>query len=161
TAPGGTRIDVRFVDPDAEDETPPHEELDVPELDLRSLALAARADEPTVRFLLDELARTRRAIESDDFVSRKEGGLEAVHEQAFWDRDDRFAVLTEVEYLDRLEAALETAIRLGERLSRHAGDELAELLAIRLYVLRSALDGLARGAPAEVYLRVRGDGGLP
>ena len=80
---------------------------------------------------------------------------------AFWEDDDRYAVLAEAEYLDRLEAAFATAAKLGERLSRHADrsrngtGELAGLLALRLHVLDAALQGLDDGRHGDVFLRIR------
>ena len=57
-----------------------------------------------------------------------------------------------MEFLDRLETALETAMRLCDRLGRHARDDrgaqLHDVLARRLYVLDRALSGLAEGTPA-------------
>ena len=77
----------------------------------------------------------------------------------FWDDDSRFATLAEIEYLDRLDTALQTTERLCERLGRHArddrGGQLHEIVARRLYVLDRSLLGLAEGAPADVFLRVR------
>jgi ATP-dependent Clp protease ATP-binding subunit ClpC len=70
-------------------------------------------------------------------------------------------VLAEAEYLDRFEAALRTARKLGDRLQQRRGgngrasSELAGLLASRLYVLDSALAGLAREIPPDVFLRIR------
>ncbi|MEO9175413.1 MAG: hypothetical protein ABI317_07845, partial [Gaiellales bacterium] len=80
----------------------------------------------------------------------------------FWEDENRFETLSEAEYIDRLQAATVTAQNLGIHLSSAAdGDggvdtgNVVSLLALRLLVLRAALDGLEHGAPAEVYLRVR------
>jgi ATP-dependent Clp protease ATP-binding subunit ClpC len=162
---GGERIEVTFVDPDAEEEPsgPAREAEPAPtrSLDLRSFVLVPRADERATRFLLDELTRISAAIHGDGVQALKETGLGAINEPGFWEQETRFATLAEVEYLDRLDAALATASKLGERLARREGRngagsvELAELLATRLYVLDRALIGLAEGAASDVFLRVR------
>jgi ATP-dependent Clp protease ATP-binding subunit ClpC len=165
SAPRGDRIEVAFVNPDAEPPEPEDESETSaqPEpRDVRVLARAPEADPATTGYLLDELGRVAAQIRGDGVDARKHAALAAVNEPGFWERDDRFVQLAEVEYLDRLETALETAVRLGERLARYAGRngerrgrELVSLLAIRLHVLESALRGLAEGTPYELFLEVR------
>jgi len=159
TAPAG-KIEVRFVDPDA-DEPEPSPDTAEPSgaLDLRMLTFAPRADAGAAAFLADELRRIESQAEAQAVVERKEAALHAVSQPGFWDDDARFAVLADIEYLDRFEAALRTAGKLTERLQgrrngRGATDVVA-LLASRLYVLDRALDGLEEGAPHDVFLRIR------
>ena len=165
SAPGGERITVTFVDPDAEEAAEVEREPDLTtphELDVRSLALSPRADSKAAQFLLEELRRVGDAVRNGGLARRKDDHLAAMTEPGFWEDEGRFAALGEVEYLDRLEAALETADRLGERLSRHRGRDgaarLGELVAARLYVLDRALAGLDAGAPTDVYVRIRPGG---
>ena len=163
SSPDRERIEVTFVDPDAEDppESPQREtELTVEsELDLRSLALAPRSDPSHTRFLLDELRRIRTAVHADGVQERKRNGLASMREADFWDDEGRFATLAEVEYLDRLDTALETAERLCERLGRQTGNDrgaqLHEIVARRLFVLEQTVVGLVEGAPQDVFMRVR------
>jgi ATP-dependent Clp protease ATP-binding subunit ClpC len=161
SAPRGMRIEVTFVDPDAELADEPHRRPDATletELDLRSLALAPRSGPQHTRFLLQELSRIGTAIRSDDVLGRKNEALSMTRRPSFWDDEMRFATLGLIEYLDRLETALETAERLSERLERRDGDRgvrLHEMVARRLYVLDRALAGLDRDAPLDIYLRIR------
>ena len=157
TASGGERIDVTFVDPDAE---PDLEQVEEPvALDLRTLVRSPRGDEPSVHFVLAELDRVAEAVEA--VQERKGHTLSVISEPGFWERDDRFALLSETEYLDRLQAATRTAERLGARLQRsvksdgRANAELVELFAGRLYVLDRALAGIAASAPADVFVHLR------
>jgi ATP-dependent Clp protease ATP-binding subunit ClpC len=152
------RIEVQFIDPDAEEAGPPREPEDFArDLDLRSLTLAPRSDPAAAAYLLDEL---RRIESSADAVvrRRKEEALEALSRPDFWERPDRFDILGEAEYLDRFEAALRTATKLAGRVEQRDGGrsgELVGVLASRLYVLDSALAGIAEGAPLELFLRIR------
>ena len=162
SSPGGDQIQITFVDPDADDSPDPRRETEVTvetELDLRSLALAPRSDPMHTQFLLDELQRIRTAVRSNGVEGRKQAGLAAMSRPDFWDDDARFGTLAEIEYLDRLETALQTAERLCERLARQPRDDRGvqphEIVARRLYVLDRALLGLAEGAPADVFVRVR------
>jgi ATP-dependent Clp protease ATP-binding subunit ClpC len=160
TAAGGERIEVTFVDPDEE---PVGEEAEEPAaLDLRAVARSPRGDETSVRFVLDELARITAAVEARQV--QKGHALSVMSEPDFWERDDRYAILGEAEYLDRLDAATKTAGRLGNRLSRSvrsnggANAELVEILSGRLYVLDRALAGLAANAPNDVLVHLRASG---
>jgi ATP-dependent Clp protease ATP-binding subunit ClpC len=161
------KLDVRFIDPDA----PSPAELTIaPKLepgsgpsrqDLRALARSPDGDQATVAFLLHEQARIDERMRALDVAGKKAAALTAMSEQAFWESSDRFPTLARAEYLDRLEAAHTTAVRLAARLRRpRAGDhasarELVELLALRLYVLDRTLDGIVDGAPNDVFLRLR------
>ena len=160
TAAGGDRIDVTFVDPDAE---PGTTDADMPvPLDLRAIVRSPRGDESSVRFALAELARVRDAV--DVLQVRKGHALSVISEPGFWERDDRFSLLAEAEYLDRLAAATKTADRLGDRLSRStkanggAAADLVGLLASRVYVLDRALAGVTEDLPTDVFLLVRASG---
>ena len=160
TAPGGDRIEVAFVDPDAELALDEGEESTP--LDVAVLARSPRGDDPSVRFILGELGRIVEAVE--EAQARKGHALSAISEPGFWERDDRFGLLAEAEYLDRLNAASKTGRRLGDRLRRsvrpdgRANAELVGLLAGRIYVLDRALAGLASDAPTEVFVHLRPSG---
>jgi len=164
TATDGERIEVRFVDPDAEPEPEDAPEGGEPRApDLRALARSAAGDEGSVRLVLGELARILDAVA--ELQQRKGHALSVVSEPGFWDRPDRFEILREAEYLDRLDAATRTAERLGARLERsvrqngQASTELVRLLANRLHVLDRAVAGLGHDAPTDVLLVLETQGG--
>ncbi len=152
----GDRIEVVFVDPDAEATFVAEEPESPPEV--RTLARTGRGDEASARLLVAEAQRVREAVRA--LEPQKDGALAALGEPAFWETAGRFDVLAKAEYLDRLEAATKTATALAGRLERSmgadraAGTELVELLAGRLHVLGSALDGLAQGDPYELVVEV-------
>jgi ATP-dependent Clp protease ATP-binding subunit ClpC len=158
------RIDVRFVDPDADSSEPATDVPAKPEGEgesVRELVLTPRATAAARRLLLAEVDRIEAAVLGGELQERKRRSLEALQEPGFWEDEARFAVLGEAEYLDRLEAATRTAVKLGRRLERHSGrngdgpGELVALLASRLHVLDRALAGLETGAPSDVFLRIR------
>ena len=155
----GGKLDVRFVDPDAPADEPERDAdtETAASLDLRALALRGRGGTVAARFLLDELARTRSAIEQD-LLPRKQTALDAMSEPGFWEDDDRYAILAQAEYLDRLDAALQTAAKIGRRLERgtngRGAGELEQLLALRLHVLQAAVAGIGEDEPFELFLRV-------
>ena len=160
SAPGGARIEVTFVDPDADVAAAPEEP--VSPLGLPALARSRRGDERSLQYVLSEARRVSDAV--DALAPQKAGALGALGEPAFWETDGRFDVLAKAEYLDRLEAATKTANALAARLERsiqtggRGGPELVGLLAGRLHVLDCALDGLAAGDPYELFVEVRSQG---
>jgi ATP-dependent Clp protease ATP-binding subunit ClpC len=156
-------IAVTFVDPDAEapEAVDPIEPTEAVPANIRAIALTPRTDPRTTTFLLDQLRWTAEAVRAEDVLGAKRAALDAINDPGFWERDDRFDTLAKAEYLDRLDAALQTAERLGERLARTEGrngegtTDLVGLLANRLHVLDSAVDGLREGSPEQVFLRIR------
>ena len=164
SAPEGKRLQVAFVDPDGPADTAGERDVDAETdaaLDVRALALGRRCDARTTRFLLDELRRTESAV-VQHVRPRKDALLNTIQQPGFWEDDARHGVLAEAEYLDRLETAMKTAGKLGDRLTRHAtrnggagANELVGLLSIRLHVLQAAIEGIDVGSPADVFLRLR------
>jgi hypothetical protein len=113
----GTEIEVRFVGLDADRPSEPVEPVELPHGELRAIVRSGGRSE-------EEQRRLRQLTDS---VSARVDGLPAVRKallltemtsDGFWERDDRFAVLAEAEYLDRLEEATRTARHLADRLLR-------------------------------------------
>ena len=148
-------LEVTFVDPDAEIAG---EQAYVPdgELTLARLALDPEGSEPEAAYLRSELAGLVQRVRAWD--AAKHDALEEARTTAFWNSDERHAVLGLIEYLDRLGAATATAERLAARLSADRGAhsrELVQLLAKRLHVLAAALDGLDAREASDARLTVR------
>src|SRR5205807_9863606 len=117
TAAPSAGVTVTFVDPDEDAEIATDEVVGQPApLDLRTVALTPSGDKRTAQFLLEELQRIATAIHSDAVRGRKEAALAAMSRDGFWEDEHRVVVLNEVEHLDRLQAALQTAEKLGDRL---------------------------------------------
>ncbi len=156
----GDRIDVRFVDPDADDEEP---SAPAPPANLRleRLVLLPSGGPAEVEFLQAETERMRRVVDGEGWHGRKERDLEAMRSRAFWESPERFAVLGRIEYIDRVEAALRTAEKLSARLARPnrtgiaAAPDLIQLLAQRLYLLDCACTRADASAPADSFLEIR------
>jgi ATP-dependent Clp protease ATP-binding subunit ClpC len=155
----GDRIDVRFVDPDADDEEP-SAPTPTANLRLERLVLLPNGGPAEVEFLQAETERMRSVVDGEGWRGRKERDLEAMKSRAFWESPERFAVLGRIEYVDRVEAALRTAEKLSARLARPnrtgiAAAPLVQLLAQRLYLLDSACTGADATAPADSFLEIR------
>jgi ATP-dependent Clp protease ATP-binding subunit ClpC len=160
------RIEVTFVDPDAEeaeaepeaaaDETPPAEP---PRLE--QLVLEPSGGPGETAFLQAETERLRRVIEGDRWLGLKERDLETMRDEAFWQSPERFAVLARIEYVDRVQAAFRTAEKLLERLlqqrrnGRRSARNVVELLAERLYLLDRACAAGSASDPSDAFLEIR------
>ena len=120
----GRELTVSFIDPEATD------------------SAAAVAPPPP------EFDRVRAAVER--WVAVKEQALADTRADDFWSRpeEQRREVFARVEYLDRLEAAFETALRLQ-------GRGASKLLEERLWLLGHAVHGLEAGDPYETTLELR------
>jgi ATP-dependent Clp protease ATP-binding subunit ClpC len=158
---GRDRIEVTFIDPDADvPRTEPAPTGSGPAR-LEELVAEPRGDTAEVAFLRDELARieARRVV----WAERKTAALGRMRESDFWEAPERHGQLGLVEYLDRLDAAARTAAgllaRLEDRVRKQAPPprKIVGLLAERAYLLDRALTGLERGDPPDAVVRAAGD----
>jgi ATP-dependent Clp protease ATP-binding subunit ClpC len=152
------RIEVTFVDPDADDGELEPAATDG-ELRLESLVVGSHGGAEELHFLQTETARLRAVIEGDDWVGYKERDLEVMRSEGFWDTPDRFAVLARIEYVDRVQAAFRTAEKLAARLTRPGGNgrgsaRVVELLAERLYLLDRACTGRNASTPVDAFVHL-------
>lgn len=156
----GDRLDVEFVDPDAEPE----------DAELAEAALAASAEEPSIRsvmsgasgteaegaFLLARVAAVVDRVRGEGWREAKAEGLAEMGRDGFWDRDDRFDVLGTVELMDRIESATDTLEALADRMERSPGSASLHLkVAEKLYVLEEGLRDLDEERPGMAFLGVR------
>ncbi|MFL6335192.1 MAG: AAA family ATPase [Pyrinomonadaceae bacterium] len=162
----GSSLDVQFVDPDAPAEgevtVEEVEELSFDEevsreLRLESVALDPKGTPEELRLLQEQYDEVAARVEDEAWRGRKEGALCEMQSADFWSAPERFSVLGAVEYMDRIEAGLDTA---GSLLARLRGDrkrlppDLVARLAEQLYLLDSACRGMAEGQPRDAFLLV-------
>jgi ATP-dependent Clp protease ATP-binding subunit ClpC len=153
------RIEVTFIDPDAEVVEIKQAVADG-EHRLERLVLDPRGGPDENAFLQTELSRLRAIVEGEAWRGCKERDLGVMQSAGFWEAPDRFAVLGRIEYVDRVHAAFRTAEKLANRLARlgqngHGSPrELVELLAARLYLLDRACTGIDASAPADAFVHI-------
>jgi ATP-dependent Clp protease ATP-binding subunit ClpC len=133
---------------------------DMPSLTLRQMALGpagSREEIDALRRRLDDLASL---IELEAFHQRRARIFESMAADGFWNRPDRFTVLGEAEYLDRIESATRSAIKTVERLASqpaggHAIRPLVSKMALRVHLLENAWHdaGEGRGPAAWIALQ--------
>jgi ATP-dependent Clp protease ATP-binding subunit ClpC len=166
SSPDAQSLDVQFVDPDApaagqatveEVEEVLFDEEAARELLLESIALDPKGTPEELRYLQEQYDEVVARVEDEAWSERKERALGEMQSADFWSSSERFSVLGSIEYMDRIEAGLDTA---GSLLARLRGDrkrlpsDLVARLAEQLYLLDSAYRGMAEGQPRDAFLLV-------
>jgi ATP-dependent Clp protease ATP-binding subunit ClpC len=165
SSPDGQSLDVQFVDPDAPEQTASAEasfeeeaaEEAARELRLQTVALDPKGTPEELRLLQEKFDEVAARVEDEAWRVRKEDALREMQSADFWSAPERFAVLGSVEYMDRIEAGLDTA---GSLLARLRGDrkrlppDLVARLAQQLYLLEAACRGMAEGHARDAFLFV-------
>ena len=166
----GQKIEVEFIDPDApEDKTDLVKdevyETAEPELGLKRILLGPKGTGAEAQVLKKRHGSLADNIHSEGWAHRKGANLSKTNDPGFWQKEERYSVLGEVEYMDRIESGLKTADSL---LSRLVGDEritkakysveLVTRLAEQLYLLETAREALTHGLPKDAFLRVETHG---
>src|SRR5436309_7772240 len=167
----GQALDVQFVDPDAPEQTDARtdarspeafekeEETTTPprELRLEAVVFDPRGTPEELLLLREKYEGVAARVEDDAWSRRKEEALRQMQSADFWNSPARFSTLGAVEYMDRIEAGLDTAGRLLARLRgerRRLPPDLVGRLAEQLYLLDSACRGMAEGEPRDAFLLV-------
>lgn len=159
----GPRLAVEFVDPDGSAPGAAASDGETPlsagtTSDGRTLAWGAQGDPADAASLATLLAGLENRIQAEDWQGRKAALLGEIASPQFWERSDRFQVLSRAEYMDRIEAGLRSARSLLSRLEgtgsrrTHAPRDLVRRLASRLLLLEQAREEAMSGGPREAYL---------
>jgi len=166
----GEKIVVEFIDPDAPDSDEEatragalvSAEEKMQQLSLGSIALDPRGMHDELEFLRLHYQRLESEVKADPWPSKKESYLAQMSTAESWGSSERFAVLGAAEYMDRIEAGLDTAGSLIRRLSALTRDSekplskgLMRRLAQQVYLLREAYTGLEEGHPQDAFVLVR------
>jgi ATP-dependent Clp protease ATP-binding subunit ClpC len=163
-------LDVRFIDPDAVDETVTKAEVAPAgdaQLSLITVAREARGTAEDLALLNAHYEELSVAVESDSWRERKQEALDMTSLQDFWRSPERFEILGQYEYQGRIEAGVRRTGSLLERLRRRGRDRLpTELLASvaqTLLLLEVARKDVEEGRPQAAFVEVRGalESGLP
>ena len=167
------RLSVEFVDPDAPELDPlaPARQAssESPLLSLRSIALDASGTASELDLLSKAYEELSGRARAEEWAARRKRALEATGSPEFWQSAERFDVLGEVEYQDRIDSALRRAGSLLKRLDGGAPERrrahpphLVRALGHNLYLLQVACEDIERGRPRDAFLMVeaRADGVL-
>jgi ATP-dependent Clp protease ATP-binding subunit ClpC len=165
------RLAVEFIDPDAPLEEAPAEDAadDLtqaqPRTSLASIALDPRGTLAEMEALQAHFAEREATLASAAWQQQKELCLSMMSLPDFWSSPERFTVLGEVEYRDRVVTGLEAAGALLDRIVSSSGQQrqhyprkLVGQVAERLFLLGHACQSLEQKLPWEVFLQVEATG---
>ncbi len=160
-------LEVEFVDPNVHDEAPSDSAMmPVPmeapaALGLTSIMLDPGGTAAEIACLARQYELLRGIIKADEWKQNKQTALDLMSHPGFWTSPERFALMGELEFLDRIEAAFDTAGSLLERLTRASAQRqqniprhLTERLAQQLYLLTSACQSARENAPRDAFLQL-------
>jgi ATP-dependent Clp protease ATP-binding subunit ClpC len=165
----GDGIEVEFVDPDAKDagEVPgPSDTVAAGAGNSEVAALARIVLNPSGSTsereeLRTAFASTQAKLSAPEWAQLRLGLLTKMGAADFWDQPDRAGIHAHFALIDRVEAAARTAASLRERYERglagrpnRLSKDLANRLALQLFLLECGIDDALRGPPREVLLAV-------
>jgi ATP-dependent Clp protease ATP-binding subunit ClpC len=159
-------IKVEFIDPNVpekeatelikESETIPEQEGRIEKIILDPLGTVKE-----VEFLKSHYDVFSSLVKEDGWQERKQNALARMSSPEFWQSEDRFSLLGQTEYMDRIEAGIRTAGSLLDRLVGQGGDKrkqfpqnLVKRLAQQLYLLDAAYTSFIDGQPRDAFLLV-------
>ncbi|MBB6366886.1 ATP-dependent Clp protease ATP-binding subunit ClpC [Xanthomonas sacchari] len=154
----GDRLDVRFIAPDAPAAAPAPSaagRADAP-LDLRDIVYAPVADEAALARMDAALSALQALQASDAWQQARDADFASMGERDFWSQPGRFQVLDRIERRDRIDSALNSAVRMRARLQAAQSDGgFVGRLAQLLWLLRLACDALQDQRAQDALLDLR------
>ncbi|MFM8890477.1 MAG: AAA family ATPase, partial [Planctomycetia bacterium] len=163
----GDRLEAEFVDPDARPSPTAAPVTDDEPQRLERLALEPRGGEHEVPCLQRHLDALVATVTEDGWRDRKRTALDRQRDEGFWSSPERFTVFGLIEQIDRIEAGVRSVAKLFTRLrgvpasgrTRFAAEHTGRL-ALRLFVLETAVADVVESRPLDAFLSVEPlDGG--
>lgn len=133
---------------------------ELPTLTLRQMALSPAGSRAEIAVLSDRLDDLCGLIELDAFHQRRAEIFSRMSDDGFWNAADRFIVLGEAEYLDRIESAVRAARQTVERLANQpegsqAKRSLIAKMALRIHLLEHAWQDAGEGKSSAAWIGLR------
>ena len=133
---------------------------ELPSLTLRQLALGPAGSREEIEALRRRLEDLAALIELEAFHQRRAEIFESMAGDGFWNSPDRFAVLGDAEYLDRIESATRAARKTVERLASQplggsATRSLVSKMALRVHLLENAWHDAGDGKGSAAWIALR------
>jgi ATP-dependent Clp protease ATP-binding subunit ClpC len=151
----GRAIQVEFVDPDADSAPAMATSSDTADGSMLARAiLGASGSSAELSALNDAASAIAARLSSAEWMALKDNLAARINDPGIWQREDRAAIFSQYEVMDRVAEAWRTAERLQARLDRPGkiSRELAARLALQLLVVGQGIDDALSDAPVEVVL---------
>ncbi len=163
----GNKLKVEFVDPDEPEikwtqrqDILAHQATKVSTMTLAPIALNAAGELAEFEVLKIQLEQLDQVTRKVGLEPKKDSLLKQMSNPEFWSSEDRFSVLSEIEFIDRFQEGLQTARSLYERLDHPEKKRLSypkdilQRLALRLIILQRASEAYKTGQPQNAFLRI-------
>lgn len=167
---GKQKLKVQFVDPDEPDYTWEQKKEIVLKQEIKSESLKLKEVVLDSRGVLSEFKTIKRELHELDSLFHKENLaktktklLSTMSANEFWTRDDRYELLSKIEYIDRFESVKDTASRLFERLNNPEKErlnydpKLLKKLAQKVYLLSESLTSYFKSETQDAILAIEYD----
>jgi len=166
---GGDSLQVEFVDPNAPDtetEKTTEAAVEMEKWGLNTIILRPEGTAAELKFLENRFEHLSGRLHSDAWRERKSSTMSLMEDPDFWDLPERFEILGQAEYMDRIDAAARRLDSLLNRLHRsgqpdnHAHPRrLLSTAAENLYLLETACADVEQGRPFEAFVLVETEKG--
>jgi len=159
----GEIIHVEFIDPSIPEvdgtEKKDFEKIDEVSISIKSIILNTAGIQNEIELLNTEFEKIKIIIDSSKWGEKKQKKMAKMSEPGFWESNDRFKILGDVEYMDRIEAGYKTAESLINRLTALQTDKkktystnMIQRLAQQIYLLNEATQSFNERKPYDAYL---------
>ncbi|MEM9276678.1 MAG: AAA family ATPase, partial [Cyanobacteria bacterium P01_F01_bin.143] len=167
---GATRekLKVDFIDPDEPDlkwdqkqRVIENQISKIDKLSLQEIILEPRGTLSEFKFIKKKLTDLKQLISELGIATIKDAYLLKMAESEFWNSKDRYLVLSDVEYIDRVESAFETADNLFNRLNVPGKERvsydanLIKRIAERTWLLTNSLMAYAGNLHQDALLLIQ------
>ncbi|MEM9022801.1 MAG: PCRF domain-containing protein, partial [Bacteroidota bacterium] len=163
----GNRIKVDFVDPEApeihwkdREKQVARQQEKAEDLAITRIALDAVGELAEMEVLQATFAGIEKAMADIGWEAAKEKAMAAMGEPGFWELEDRWKTLNDIEYRDRFEAAMESCASLLSRLEETRktritfAPDLVKRLANKILLLQRSLDAFEQDIPQDAFVKV-------
>ncbi len=149
----GDRLDVEFIDPNQPATPSMPRSTSIAGSDLRTLIYAPDISSDAIARLQGSLDSLVDTLAAPAWADARDADYAAMGERDFWSRSDRFEALDRIERRDRIESALDTAQRIGERLARDGGNAaFVARHAQLLWLMQHAVTTVVEQRPQDALL---------
>jgi ATP-dependent Clp protease ATP-binding subunit ClpC len=165
----GEQIQVEFIDPDApfeekeaftgDEDQAEAETIEKREPSLRAIVSRAHGSREEFLMLTSMFAELEKNLSSRAWQDRREYLLQQTNINGFWSSPDRFNVLSDIEYIDRMETAFKSTTSLLQRLKKMQNSNRTQFpvslisnLGQKIYLLQEALSCLEKQTPKDCFL---------
>jgi ATP-dependent Clp protease ATP-binding subunit ClpC len=171
----GEKILVEFIDPDAPVEEQIREieahvededrteavTVDKKQITLKNIVCGGHGNREEYSLLGSFYDELKKEIQSSEWENRKLNLFEKTTVNDFWESNDRFGVLGDIEYIDRIETAFQSTTSLLQRIKNIQKGQRTLLpvslimnLGQKIYLLQEALLCLENQIPKDCFLLV-------